>query len=152
MKRKKTDTVQLSKIRIREELRQKLVRAAEKNDRTLTGEIVERLEASFKREDIGVIIDATAQRTRLEVTEQLKALQSAAEAAFAAAGRLEALRSTGALAGAPQVVAGEETFLDAFREILPRIPREELEKTLRKIKEESEEALRKFHAGGRKSE
>jgi hypothetical protein len=51
MKRKKTDTVQLSKVRIREELRAKLVRDAEKNAKTLNGEIVDRLEASYEQAD-----------------------------------------------------------------------------------------------------
>jgi hypothetical protein len=48
MKRKKTDTVQLSKIRIREELRARLAKDAEKNARTLNGEIAARLEGSYE--------------------------------------------------------------------------------------------------------
>jgi predicted phage tail protein len=51
MKRKKTDTVQLSKIRIREELRAKLAKDAERTARTLNGEIVARLEASYEMAD-----------------------------------------------------------------------------------------------------
>jgi hypothetical protein len=50
MKRKKTDTVQLSKIRMREDLRSKLAEAAERREVTLNGEIVARLEQSFTRE------------------------------------------------------------------------------------------------------
>jgi hypothetical protein len=45
--RKKTDTVQLSKIRLREDLRRKLARDAERNDTTLNGEIAARLERSY---------------------------------------------------------------------------------------------------------
>jgi hypothetical protein len=45
--RKKTDVIQLSKIRMREALRAKLVRFAERDGRTLNAEIVDRLERSF---------------------------------------------------------------------------------------------------------
>lgn len=45
--RKKTDVVQLSKIRMRESLRARLARDAEKKGITLNGEIVERLEQSY---------------------------------------------------------------------------------------------------------
>ena len=48
--RKKTDVVQLSKIRMREELRSKLARVSEKKGTTLNAEIVERLEQSFADE------------------------------------------------------------------------------------------------------
>jgi chromosome segregation ATPase len=51
MKRKKTDIVQLSKIRMREELRQKLVRDAERGAKTLNSEIVERLEKSYEKDE-----------------------------------------------------------------------------------------------------
>jgi hypothetical protein len=51
MKRKKTDTVQLSKIRIREELRQKLAKDAERQVKSLNAVIVERLEWSFAEEE-----------------------------------------------------------------------------------------------------
>jgi Arc-like DNA binding domain len=46
--RKKTDVVQLSKIRMREDLRRKLAKEAERKDVTLNGEIVARLEQSFE--------------------------------------------------------------------------------------------------------
>jgi hypothetical protein len=52
MKRKKTDTVQLSKIRMREDLRSKLEQAAQRREVTLNGEIVHRLERSFAEEDV----------------------------------------------------------------------------------------------------
>ena len=45
--RKKTDVVQLSKIRMREALRAKLARDAEKKGITLNAEIVDRLERSY---------------------------------------------------------------------------------------------------------
>ena len=51
MKRKKTDIVQLSKIRMREELRQKLAKDAERRVKTLNAVIVERLEWSFADEE-----------------------------------------------------------------------------------------------------
>ena len=48
--RKKTDVVQLSKIRMKEALRAKLARDAERNGTTLNGEIVDRLEKSYTSE------------------------------------------------------------------------------------------------------
>jgi hypothetical protein len=47
--RKKTDVVQLSKIRMREALRAKLARDAEEKGITLNAEIVDRLEGSYKQ-------------------------------------------------------------------------------------------------------
>jgi hypothetical protein len=47
IQRKKTDTVQLSKIRLREDLRSKLARDADRHHTTLNGEIVARLERSY---------------------------------------------------------------------------------------------------------
>lgn len=48
--RKKTDIVQLSKIRMREALRARLARDAERKDITLNAEIVDRLEQSYANE------------------------------------------------------------------------------------------------------
>lgn len=48
--RKKTDVVQLSKIRMKEALRARLARDAERNGTTLNGEIVDRLEQSYANE------------------------------------------------------------------------------------------------------
>jgi len=48
--RKKTDTIQLSKIRMREALRAKLARDAEKRGVTLNTEIVDRLEQSYAKD------------------------------------------------------------------------------------------------------
>jgi hypothetical protein len=56
--RKKTDVVQLSKIRMREELRRKLARDAERKGTTLTGEIVDRLEQSYQVDDRVELINA----------------------------------------------------------------------------------------------
>jgi hypothetical protein len=69
MKRKKTDTVQLSKIRMREELRQKLVKDAERKARTLNGEIVDRLEASYE-------FDRRTEELKQRELEQVQALQA----------------------------------------------------------------------------
>jgi Arc-like DNA binding domain len=49
MGRKPTDIVQLT-LRLREDLRRKLERAADKAERSLNIEIIERLEASFAAE------------------------------------------------------------------------------------------------------
>jgi hypothetical protein len=50
MVRRLTDTVQLSKIRIRESTRKALAREAERNQRTLNAEIAERLSASISKD------------------------------------------------------------------------------------------------------
>jgi hypothetical protein len=50
VKRKKTDVVQLSKIRMRGDLHTRLVQSAERRESTLNGEIVHRLEQSFARD------------------------------------------------------------------------------------------------------
>jgi len=76
MKRKATDTVQLSKIRMREELRRKLAKDAERNAVTLNGEIVDRLEASY-RDD-----------------ERIKELQQRLDEAIAVSDRLKAMQQT----------------------------------------------------------
>jgi hypothetical protein len=56
--RKKTDIIQLSKVRMREALRAKLARDAEKKGITLNAEIVERLEDSYgKAQRDAAIID-----------------------------------------------------------------------------------------------
>jgi hypothetical protein len=52
--RKKTDVVQLSKIRMKETLRARLARDAERNGTTLNGEIVDRLEKSYANEAQGM--------------------------------------------------------------------------------------------------
>jgi predicted transcriptional regulator len=64
MPRKTTDIVQLT-LRLREELRRKLERAADKKDRSLNIEIVDRLEASFEAE------------TRAREQEQMRAMLEA---------------------------------------------------------------------------
>jgi hypothetical protein len=51
MKRKASDTIQLSKIRMREDLRRRLAKDAERKGVTLNGEIVERLDRSYRDED-----------------------------------------------------------------------------------------------------
>lgn len=74
--RKKTDVVQLSKIRMREALRAKLARDAERRGVTLNSEIVLRLEQSYEREALdqrdkereirdGVILDMIAMNNDL---------------------------------------------------------------------------------------
>jgi hypothetical protein len=59
--RKAKDTPHL-RLRIEPSLLGRLEKSAEKNGRTLTGEIVDRLDASFKRDDMQGYVDATAQR------------------------------------------------------------------------------------------
>jgi hypothetical protein len=60
MARKAKDTPHL-RVRVEPSLLARLEKAAEKNERTLNGEIVRRLEESFKRDDVQGYIDATAQ-------------------------------------------------------------------------------------------
>jgi hypothetical protein len=50
------------RLRVESALLARLTKAAEKNERTLTGEIVDRLEASFRREEIQGYIDATVKK------------------------------------------------------------------------------------------
>jgi hypothetical protein len=59
---KAKDTPHL-RLRVEPSLLARLEKSAEKNGRTLTGEIVDRLEASFKRDDMQAYVEATAQRT-----------------------------------------------------------------------------------------
>jgi hypothetical protein len=73
MKRKKSDIVQLSKIRMREELRHKLSRDAERNAKTLNGEIVDRLEKSYQARYVEKITERAllkAAAASVELTEK----------------------------------------------------------------------------------
>lgn len=71
--RKKTDTIQLSKIRMSEDLRRRLAREAEKNGATLNGEIVDRLESSFTIENIDLLLDRKIDLTiKIAVTKALQ--------------------------------------------------------------------------------
>jgi len=78
--RKKTEVVQLSKIRMREELRQKLARDAERKGATLNGEIVGRLEKSYGADErVSQAVTAAA-----EATENFKKeLEKASDERFA---------------------------------------------------------------------
>jgi hypothetical protein len=58
--RKAKETPHL-RLRVEPALLTRLEKSAEKNGRTLTGEIVDRLDASFKRDDMQAYVDATAQ-------------------------------------------------------------------------------------------
>jgi Arc-like DNA binding domain len=55
MARKLSDTVKLN-LRFSEELRRKLEKAAERNNQSMNLEIVARLEASFRKEEIREIV------------------------------------------------------------------------------------------------
>ena len=68
MPRKAKDTPHL-RLRIEPSLLARLQKSAEKNDRTLTGEIVDRLDASFKRDDIQGYVDATARTIAAKLFE-----------------------------------------------------------------------------------
>lgn len=68
--RKKTDTIQLSKIRMSEDLRRKLAREAEKNGATLNGEIVARLEESFRRAELQTLLNEH-QKTTVDMIAKL---------------------------------------------------------------------------------
>lgn len=84
-KRKATDHVQL-KVRLREDLRARLERAASKNHESLNREIVERLERSFVRPDH---IEALT----LQYGERLAGILLVAGRAMEEAGRLGAFAS-----------------------------------------------------------
>lgn len=60
MARKTKDTPHL-RLRIDAALLARLEKSAEKNERTLTGEITHRLEASFKRDEIHGYLEVQAQ-------------------------------------------------------------------------------------------
>ena len=57
MARKAKDTPHL-RLRVEPSLLARLEKSAEKNGRTLTGEIVDRLDGSFRREDMMAVIEA----------------------------------------------------------------------------------------------
>jgi hypothetical protein len=57
------------RLRVEPGLLARLEKSAEKNERTLTGEIVHRLEASFTKDDMQAYLDAQAQ----QITEKLMA-------------------------------------------------------------------------------
>jgi hypothetical protein len=57
--RKQTDTVQL-KLRFPEKLRRRIETAAERMERSMNAEIVDRLERSFEREDSAQLVKLTA--------------------------------------------------------------------------------------------
>jgi hypothetical protein len=90
------------RIRIEPRLLARLEKSREKTGRTLTGEIVERLEASFQKEDRNAELEATAEKLAVHVINLLEKLpaepvaageleRAEAEAAEAA-GRLAAIR------------------------------------------------------------
>jgi hypothetical protein len=110
MARKAKDTPHL-RVRVEPSLLTRLEKAAEKNERTLNGEIVRRLEESFKRDDMQDLIVATAQRIK------------------------EQLLAAGALTSAEQSkIISDESFeleLRAESERNPDIPVEELAKQIR---------------------
>jgi hypothetical protein len=70
--RKKTDVVQLSKIRMREELRRKLARDAERKGSTLSGEIVDRLEQSYQVDDRVELITTVRNLATSELAASLR--------------------------------------------------------------------------------
>jgi Arc-like DNA binding domain len=79
MKRKKSDTVQLSKIRMREELRQKLARDAERSEKTLNSEIVDRLEKSYELDERHALmkeyLHELVEKNRKQFNGELEALR-----------------------------------------------------------------------------
>jgi len=114
MKRKKTDTVQLSKIRLREELRQKLAKEAERKAQSLNAEIVERLEDSFE-------FESQAEGLR----EQLRAAQKSLEELFAKGRELELAvqRSVGTQKIIDALVGNNKASSDLIRKIAVEVTR-----------------------------
>ena len=122
--RKAKDTPHL-RLRIEPSLLGRLEKSAEKNGRTLTGEIVDRLDASFKRDDMQAYVDATAQR----ITEKMLAAVE-----------------LGASKAVQSKIVEDELFeydLKALREEYPDTPVDEHVKYLR------EAAARRAKLGGR---
>jgi hypothetical protein len=78
MARKAKETPHL-RLRIEPSLLARIQKSADKNERTLTGEVVDRLEASFKREDMQAYIDATAQKIKEDLVAGTAALNTAAD-------------------------------------------------------------------------
>lgn len=74
MARKSKETPHL-RLRVEPSLLTRLEKAAEKNERTLTGEIVHRLEGSFRRDDLEQYLDAQGKH----ITETLLAALAAKE-------------------------------------------------------------------------
>src|SRR6476660_1563899 len=64
------------RLRVEPLLLARLEKSAEKNGRTLTGEIVDRLDASFKRDDMQSYVDATAERIAEKVLAAAKTGES----------------------------------------------------------------------------
>jgi hypothetical protein len=62
MARKAKDTPHL-RLRVEPSLLARLEKAAERNERTLTGEIVQRLENSFKKEDLEAMLERQGRLT-----------------------------------------------------------------------------------------
>jgi Arc-like DNA binding domain len=75
MKRKKTDTVQLSKIRMKEELRQRLAKDAERKAKTLNSEIVDRLEGSYSVEEKMELVRSALEKQLKDVRHERAELQ-----------------------------------------------------------------------------
>jgi hypothetical protein len=59
------------RVRIEPQLLARLERSRQKSGRTLTGEIVHRLEQSYRRQDVAEVISKTAQDTANAVAERL---------------------------------------------------------------------------------
>jgi hypothetical protein len=109
MARKAKDTPHL-RLRIEPSLLARLEKSAEKNGRTLTGEIVDRIEGSFKRDDMQALVEATAQR----IAEKLTAVSESSKKAHA--------------------IIDDEMFdldLKHMSELFPDTPIDELERKLR---------------------
>ena len=108
MARKSKDIPHL-RLRVESSLLARLTKAAEKNERTLTGEIVDRLEASFKREDMQAYVDATGEK----IAERL--LAAAIEA------------------GRRSIIDDVELDLQMLSEMYPHTTSEEHAEALRKL-------------------
>ncbi|MDA9424033.1 Arc family DNA-binding protein [Bradyrhizobium sp. CCBAU 53380] len=101
MPRKPSDIVQY-KLRIRESLRRKIEKAAEKNRTSANQEMVSRLEASFDQEELRSIRDAT---------RNIKEWLMTAERAIERIGIM--LLDAGSLARVEQLTADERAALNA---------------------------------------
>jgi hypothetical protein len=110
--RKAKETPHL-RLRVEPSLLARLQKSADKNGRTLTGEIVDRLDASFKRDDMQAFMEATAQK----ISEKLLAAAQ-----------------SGASEAAKRKIVDDEAFeldLKFISELYPDTPKEEHARILR---------------------
>jgi hypothetical protein len=131
------------RLRIEPSLLARLEKSAEKNERTLTGEIVERLNTSFKRDDLETVMKASAK----EIAERLLMVMNASglvNLPSPGGGEHTLASNREFLASLPKAPPGvfsqadfaEKMFeldLDVMAELDPDTPRDEHARRLREL-------------------